>query len=66
MKRKLFAPEQVIAILHEAKTGKLSVAELSCKSGINEVTFCRWRSATSRSMRSNRFWQKKPECCGAP
>ena len=43
MKRKLFTPEQIIAILREAETGKLSVAELSRKYGINEVTFYRWR-----------------------
>ena len=43
MKRKLFSPEQIIRILREAATGKLSVAELSRKHGINEVTFYRWR-----------------------
>ena len=43
MKRKLFTPEQVIRILREAETGKLTVAELCRKYGINEVTFYRWR-----------------------
>ena len=43
MKRKLFTPEQVIAILREAETGKLSVVEVCRKHGINEVTFYRWR-----------------------
>ena len=43
MKRKLFTPEQIIAILREAETSKLSVTELSRKYGINEVTFYRWR-----------------------
>jgi len=43
MKRKLFAPEQVVAILREAETGQLSIPELCRKHGINEVTFYRWR-----------------------
>jgi putative transposase len=43
MKRKLFTPEQVIAVLREAETGKLTVSELCRKYGINEVTFYRWR-----------------------
>ena len=43
MKRKLFAPEQIIAILQEAEAGTLSVTELCRKHGINEVTFYRWR-----------------------
>jgi putative transposase len=43
MKRKLFTPEQVIRILREAETSKLSIAELCRKYGINEVTFYRWR-----------------------
>ena len=43
MKRKLFPPEQVVAILREAETGQLSIPELCRKHGINEVTFSRWR-----------------------
>ena len=43
MKRKLFTPEQVIRVLREAETGKLTVSELCRKYGINEVTFYRWR-----------------------
>jgi len=43
MKRKLFTPEQVIAVLREAETGKFTVSELCRKYGINEVTFYRWR-----------------------
>ncbi len=43
MKRKLFAPEQIIAILQEAEAGALSVTDLCRKHGINEVTFDRWR-----------------------
>jgi putative transposase len=43
MKRKLFTPEQVIAVLREAETGKLTVSELCRKYGIHEVTFYRWR-----------------------
>ncbi len=43
MKRKLFAPEQIVAILQEAEAGTLSVTELCRKHGINEVTFYRWR-----------------------
>jgi transposase-like protein len=33
MKRKLFTPEQVIAVLREAETGKLTVSELCRKYG---------------------------------
>ena len=43
MKRKLFAPEQIVAILQEAETGTSSIAEVCRKHGINEVTFYRWR-----------------------
>jgi putative transposase len=43
MKRKLFAPEQIVAILQEAEAGTISVTELCRKHGINEVTFYRWR-----------------------
>jgi len=43
MKRKRFSPEQVVTILREAETGKLSIPELCRKYGINEVTFYRWR-----------------------
>ena len=43
MKSKHFAPEQVIGILREAETAKLSVVELCRKYGVNEVTFYRWR-----------------------
>jgi Transposase len=43
MKRKLFTPEQVIRILREAETGKLTILELCRKYGIIEVTICRWR-----------------------
>lgn len=43
MKRKRFAPEQVVAILHEAEADKPSIPELCRKHGINEVTFYRWR-----------------------
>jgi putative transposase len=45
MKRKLFTPEQVIRILREAETSKLTVAELCRKYAINEVTrfAYRWR-----------------------
>ena len=43
MKRKRFSPEQVVAILREAETGKLSIPELCLKHSINEVTIYRWR-----------------------
>jgi putative transposase len=43
MKRKQFAPEQIVVILREAETGTLTVAELCRKHGIQEVTFHRWR-----------------------
>ncbi len=43
MKRKLFAPEQIVAILQEAEAGEISVSEMCRKHGINEVTFYRWR-----------------------
>ncbi len=43
MKRKRFSPEQIVAILREAETGKLSIPELGRKHGINDVTFYRWR-----------------------
>jgi putative transposase len=43
MKQKAFTPEQIVHILREAETGKLSIAELSRKHGISDATFYRWR-----------------------
>jgi putative transposase len=43
MKKKAFTPEQIVRILREAETSKLSIAELSRKHGIADVTFYRWR-----------------------
>ncbi len=43
MKQKAFTPERIVRILREAETGKLSIAELSRKHGITDVTFYRWR-----------------------
>ncbi len=43
MKQKSFTPEQIVSILREAETGKLSIVELSRKHGITEATFYRWR-----------------------
>jgi putative transposase len=43
MKRKLFTPEQIVAILQQAETGTTSISEVCRQHGITEVTFYRWR-----------------------
>jgi putative transposase len=43
MKRKLFTPEQIVAILQQAESGSTSIAEVCRQNGITEVTFYRWR-----------------------
>jgi putative transposase len=43
MKRKLFTPEQIVAILQQAETGSTSISEVCRQHGITDVTFYRWR-----------------------
>ncbi len=43
MKRKLFTPEQIVAILQQAETGTTSISEVCRQHGITDVTFYRWR-----------------------
>jgi putative transposase len=43
MKRKLFTPEQIVAILQQAETGTASISEVCRQHGVTEVTFYRWR-----------------------
>jgi putative transposase len=43
MKRKLFTPEQIVAILQQAEAGTTSISEVCRQHGITEVTFYRWR-----------------------
>jgi putative transposase len=43
MKRKLFTPEQIVAILQQAESGTASIAEVCRQHGVTEVTFYRWR-----------------------
>lgn len=44
MKRKNFTPEQIVALIREAETGKTTVPELCRKRGISDATFYRWRN----------------------
>ena len=43
MKRKLFTPEQIVAILQQAEKGTTSISEVCREHGITDVTFYRWR-----------------------
>lgn len=43
MKRKLFTSEQIVAILQQAESSTMSIAEVCRQHGITEVTFYRWR-----------------------
>jgi putative transposase len=43
MKRKLFTPEQIVAVLQQAEAGTTSISEVCRQHGITEVTFYRWR-----------------------
>lgn len=43
MKRGQFTQEQIIAILHQAEKGEMTIQALCKEAGITETTFYRWR-----------------------
>jgi putative transposase len=43
MKRGQFSQEQIVAILHEAEKGEMTIQALCREAGITETTFYRWR-----------------------
>ena len=45
MKAGQFSQEQIVAILHEAERGAVTIQALCRDKGISEVTFYRWRKA---------------------